>query len=141
MQVNRISYQPNFQARFIKSPTLMETTKLEILNSEDGGDKWVTELGRLSRHHKDAELLMEYIPECKKGNVPYPPTYIISNLTTGKTISKENEPFNARDLAVLNNPRSDAYQQLFYKPDINETLKNISDKYYDKHDTFYPSSK
>lgn len=123
MQINRIGYQPNFQAKFIKNSTIMKFTRDEINEGRD--EELIKTMNKLNRHHSNVALLLTQ----KSDN-----THSITNLYNNKSIEIKN--LDADKLDSLNDINSFNYKHLFIgekviKPAKTEKIaKQIADKYF-----------
>lgn len=124
MNIQKISYQPNFQAKFIQNQTMLDFCKNEVENGRD--EELNDSLNKLSKHHSNVALLLT-----KSDNNPK--FYSITNLYNGQTI--EMGVLNSNRLEKLNDIRSHEYKRLFVgdktitPAKTNRIVNTIADKY------------
>ncbi|MBE7712768.1 MAG: hypothetical protein E7Z87_03395 [Cyanobacteria bacterium SIG26] len=118
MQVTKISYQPNFKAKFVQNEAITNIIKKEIKNGN--GDRLELALKELNNHHKNVALLYS-----KDGTV--------TNLFNNRSIRINNmDTYNIESLSNINTL---AYRQLFINkealtPDIiTKKMNRISRQY------------
>ena len=125
MNINKIAYHPNFQAKFIYNEDIMDLTKKEIKTGRQ--DALCKALGSLDETHKNVRLLLHK----ENGN------YIVRNLYNNNSVVWADKADNSREIMKLSNPFSDSYYRLFsngIKPTddrkAGKLAVNVADKYY-----------
>lgn len=100
MNVQRIGYQPNFQAKFIKNQAMLEFTKEQVSNGRE--EELRDSLNKLSQRHSNTALLLTKEDD---GNSK------VTNLYNDRSIVFED--FNTDSIETLSNIKSYEYKTLF----------------------------
>lgn len=124
MNIQKMGYQPNFQAKFVKNSTIMDFCKDEINNGRD--EELTHALKKLSKHHSNVALLLS---KSKLGSQ----YYTVTNLYNGNQINMG--AMSAESLDKLNDIHSHEYKRLFVgektitPSKTNSMVNMISEKY------------
>ncbi len=130
MQINRIGFEPNFQANFVRNNNMEKITDNILSNSDDEGKELVSELEQLAAHHKNALLLVDVVPERTIKGITLKPEYVMTNLKTNKSITVPLDEFDINTIKSLNNSSSKNYQTLFVNDEVKTNLNKLMSKYY-----------
>jgi len=123
--MNKIGYQPNFQAKFIRNERIMQITKNEI---SDGKEEEITKaLSDLSKHHSNVSLLLS-------GNED--DGFEVTNLYNNKKVYFNR--FSSDSIETLSNIKDSRYKHLFgsdktiSSSKANSKTNSIANKYFVK---------
>lgn len=123
MNINKINYSPNFQAKFIKNEDMKNFCRQEI--SEGKADQLDYALNKLSQHHSNIALKLSKVENAS--------LYKIENLYNNK--STLTGSLNTAVIEKISDVNSPIYRNLFSADEIptprqvERKYNSIADKY------------